>query len=77
MTQALGMEVRWPDEGGVVFTETAERGMLHALRALAASTLLLHPIQILQATSGPCGTRSESGPLCLLLGMARYRAVLE
>jgi hypothetical protein len=38
MTQDFGMEVRWPDEGGVVFTETTERGMLHALRALAAYT---------------------------------------
>lgn len=36
MTQALGLEVRWPDEGGVAFTGTVERGMLHALRALAA-----------------------------------------
>ena len=36
MTQALGLEVRWPDVGGVAFTETVERDMLHALRALAA-----------------------------------------
>ena len=36
MTQALGIEVCWADKGGVVFTETAERRMLHALRSLAA-----------------------------------------
>jgi hypothetical protein len=36
LTQALGVEVRWPDEGGVVFTESTEQRMLHALRSLAA-----------------------------------------
>ena len=38
---------------------------------------LFDAIQIPQATSGLCGTHSESGPLCLLSGMARYRVVLE
>ena len=36
LTQTLGVEVRWPDEGGVVFTESTEQRMLHALRSLAA-----------------------------------------
>jgi len=36
LTDALGMEVRWRDEGGVAFTETTERRMLHGLRSLAA-----------------------------------------
>lgn len=36
LTQTLGVEVRWPDEGGVAFTESTERRMLHALRSLAA-----------------------------------------
>ena len=36
LTQTLGVEVRWPDEGGVAFTESTEQRMLHALRSLAA-----------------------------------------
>lgn len=36
LTQTLGVEVRWPDEGGVAFIESTERRMLHALRSLAA-----------------------------------------
>jgi hypothetical protein len=36
MTQTLGIEVRWPDEGDVAFAETTERRMLHTLRSLAA-----------------------------------------
>jgi hypothetical protein len=36
LTQTLGVVVRWPDEGGVAFTESTERRMLHALRSFAA-----------------------------------------
>jgi hypothetical protein len=36
LTQTLGVDVRWPDEGGVAFLERTERRMLHALRSLAA-----------------------------------------
>jgi hypothetical protein len=36
LTQALGVDVQWPDKGGVVFIESTERRMLHALRSLAA-----------------------------------------
>ncbi|MGB5305417.1 MAG: hypothetical protein WBN51_12305 [Gammaproteobacteria bacterium] len=36
LTQTLGMEVRWTDEGDVAFIGTTERRMLHALRSLAA-----------------------------------------
>jgi hypothetical protein len=36
LTQTLGVDVRWPDMGGVAFTESTERRMLHVLRALAA-----------------------------------------
>ena len=36
LTQALGVKVRWPDEGGIAFIESTERRMLHALRSLAA-----------------------------------------
>jgi len=36
LTQTLGVVVRWPDEGGVAFTESTEQRMLHALRSLAA-----------------------------------------
>ena len=36
LTQTLGVEVRWPDEGGVAFTESTEQRVLHAIRSLAA-----------------------------------------
>ena len=36
LTQTLGVEVRWPDEGGGAFIESTEQRMLHALRSLAA-----------------------------------------
>jgi hypothetical protein len=36
LTQTLGVEVLWPDEGGVAFIESTERRTLHALRSLAA-----------------------------------------
>lgn len=36
LTLTLGMEVRWKDEGDVVFSETTEGRILHALRSLAA-----------------------------------------
>ena len=36
LTQTLEVEVRWPDEGDVAFTESTEQRMLHALRSLAA-----------------------------------------
>lgn len=36
LTQTLGVEVRWLDEGGVAFIESTEQRMLHALRSLAA-----------------------------------------
>lgn len=36
MTQDLGLEVRWTDTGDVVFRDTTERRLLHALRSLTA-----------------------------------------
>ena len=36
LTQTLGVEVRWPDEGDVAFTGSTEQRILHALRSLAA-----------------------------------------